>query len=208
MRNFLLFISYMLLSCSEESAVPQIHTKELSNEDYLFNLIYTKDSTETVAFKELIIKDGNTGKIKQKISLDAIEVNVNPISIFIDKDVNFDGYNDIGLINYNGNYNRSFSFWLFDEHNKSFKHYKELDSIYNPVFLKDQKVICSQWHIGSTDFYLEKYFWRNDSLILKERYEEYWTDTGRLSITKLIDDQYVKKDTLIADQYMSKMKCE
>lgn len=210
MRTFILILSsFILFSCNKRNIVPDLKSREVSNEDYLFSLKYTKaDSAAVTVLKGLEIVDIHTRKIKQAINLDTIELPEYSIMLNVTEDVNFDGYNDIKVLNYAGAYNSSSSFWLYNKSTKKFDHYKKLDEVYNPIISTGNKEICSKWRIGLSEFYFEKYYWKNDSLILKEKYKEYWTDKGTLSITKLSNEGYTTKDSVISKSMIDTMNCE
>lgn len=219
MKNFTFLFSFLLLFGCKENSEKKIvnkskkeniiYTKELSNDKYIFNFSYVKDSLnpEITRFKEISIIERNRNLEIQIIKIDTIEMNERNMFFSIDTDINFDGYNDLCVLNYEGNYNNSYSYWLFNEKNNNFQHYKGLDNIYNPEVISEKKIICSKWHSGVSSFYLEKYFWNKDSLILKEKFEESWTDKGHLTVTKLIKGKYTVKDSIIKDNLVMFMKC-
>jgi len=209
MKLFLLILfSWVTLSCNEKSVYPILYTKEVSNKGRLFSLTYTKDSTDTAILKNLSIKNIYTGKTIQLINLDTIEIDEKRIFLSIDEDVNFDGHNDIQVLNYTGAYNSCYSFWLYNSSTNSFNHYKILDEVNNPIILKEKKEICSKYRVGLSEFYLKKYFWKNNTLILKEKYEELWSENGIFKIIKLTDNGYISKDSIILDRKIEAMNCE
>lgn len=210
MRIFILILSsFILFSCNKRNIASDLYSKEVSNSEYLFSLKYIKpDSTDVAILKELEIIDTHTRKIKQVINLDTIELPEHRIMVNVTEDVNFDEYNDIMVLNYAGAYNSSSSFWLYNKSTKKFDHYRELDEVNNPIILIENKEICSKWRIGLSEFHFEKYYWKNDSLTLKEKYEEYWTDKGILKITKLTNMGYITNDSIILERIVEKMSCE
>lgn len=218
-KIFLLPLLLLLLNCTGkqndktiENKLVEMKTlhKSLSDNLHKYDLYYVKDSlkSDNVKFDKIVITNLKSGTEIQKIKIDTIEMDENNIHFSIDNDVNFDGYKDIGLLSYKGNYNTSYSFWLFDKKAGQFKYNKNLSNIYNPAFLDNKKEICSKWHSGLTEFYLEKYFWKNNVLVLKEKYEENWTDKGNLKVTKLVNGTYVKKDSIIAERYVENLLCK
>lgn len=210
MKAFIvIFISLIIFSCDKKSAVTDLHIKEVSGSKHQFRLKYNKkDSTETIILKELEIKDIYTKKTKQVINLDTIEVPVHSEVLNITQDVNFDGHDDIQILNYEGSYNSCYSFWLYNNSTDSFDHYKRLDGVNNPVILKETKEICSKYRIGLSEFYFEKYFWENNTLILKEKYKEFWSDKGILRITKLTNEGYMTNDSIILERMVEKISCK
>jgi hypothetical protein len=212
MRKYFLILSFVIIGCKDNrmkehkiiNLNDKVYTKYFSDKSFTYKVYYKRDSTNTTILKNVIIRKNK--KIIQKIKLDTIEVS--RLYFSIDDDINFDGFNDICLLNYEGSYTSTFSFWLYDKKSNQFKHYKDLDEIQNPAIIKDKKEICSSWHSGVSDFYLERYFWKNDSLLLKEKYEENITDKKRLTITKLMKGKYIVKDSIIKDNVVMFMKCQ
>jgi hypothetical protein len=202
----------LLLSCKEKQYNKTVNTsvkvdtlyKQLSDNLHKFKLFYIIDYSkpDIIKCEKIIITNFKDGVKVQIIKIDTIEIYKKNIYFSIDDDVNFDGYKDICLLNYEGNYNNSYYFWLFDKKSNQFKHYKDLDNVYNPAIIKEKKEICSKWHSGVSEFYLEKYFWKNDSLVLKEKYEEYWQDKGQLLITRLINGKYIVKEFVSCENKM------
>jgi hypothetical protein len=216
MKNlFILSIFILIFSCNykSESKLTNreiLHIKEFSNKLFKFDFSYTKNSInpEIIKCKKIIIRDINNGLEIQVIKIDTIEINRNSIFFSMDKDVNFDGYNDICYLNYVGAYTSLYSFWLYDKKNNNFKHYKGLDEIQNPIIIKEKNEICSFWHSGVSVFYLERYFWHNKSLILKEKYEESVTDKISLTTTKFVNNKYIVKNSTIKNNVVMFMKCK
>lgn len=187
--------------------------KQLSNKLYKFDLFYIKDPSkpDIIKCEKIVITDVGGRKKIQEIKIDTIQMYEKNIYFSIDNDVNFDGQNDISLLNYEGNYNSSFSFWLFDKSNNHFKHYKGLDNIYNPTFLDAKKEICSKWHSGLSEFHLEKYFWNKDLLILKEKYEETWSSSdakGHFKISKFENGKWNISEKNITERVLENMECK
>ena len=219
MKSFIsLVILIILLSCKENNVAkvfPQnkrnaIFIKEISNKNYRFEMSYSKDSINKgiIRCDKIVIFDRDKKSNVQEIKIDTIEMNENNIYFSIDEDVNFDGNNDLCILNYEGSYTVTYTFWLFDKTNHLFNHYEGLDEIQNPVIIKKRKEICSSWHSGLTSFNQEKYFWKNNLLTLKEKIEENWYDKGYLKTTKLINDKYVVKDSVIQKNVVMFMKCD
>lgn len=211
-KYFLLIIFFVIVGCKDSrikehkiiNINDKIYTENFSDKNFTYKVYYKKDTTNTIKLKNLIISIDK--KTIQEIKLDTIEI---PHLYFsIDDDVNFDGYNDICILNYEGAYTKTFSFWLYDKNNNKFKHYKGLDEIQNPVIIKNKNEICSKWHSGVSDFYLEKYFWKDGSLILKEKYEESKTDKIRLTTTKLVNGKYIVKNSIRKDNVVMFMDCK
>jgi hypothetical protein len=210
MKTFIiLLISAFFLNCCQEKAHSPLYYKEVLNEEFVFTISYQKNDSNNIAkLKNLEIKDFMTKETIQVIGLELIELPEQDISINISKDVNFDGFNDLIITNYVGSYNSNFSFWLFSKQRNQFIHYKALDEMNNPIILEKENEICSKYRIGLSEFFIEKYFWKNDILILKEKHEEFWTENGILKTTTPTNNGYKTKDSIIFERVIENMNCE
>lgn len=217
MKKIIIIISILITcSCAKKKNIKEnlksgrdtIFIKELSDNSFIYRLTYLKDSVQNLTLEKLEIKQKSKGVIIQQDKLEINEISENCFYFSIDKDINFDGHNDICIKNYEGAYTSTYSYWLYDEKSIRFKHCKVLDEIKNPAIIKDKKELCSSWHSGLSEFHLEKYFWEKDSLILKEKYEESWTDKGYLKTTKLVNNRYIIKDSVIKKNIVMFMKCK
>lgn len=162
------------------------------------DLFYSKNQNKEVTFDSIIItnksnKNSQKIKLKKDYFLSDWETEY---SLSVKEDINFDGFNDISLINYKGNYNSSYSYWVYKKNSKKYKHITSLDSIYNPVFDTDKKEIYSEWRVAFEEFHFEKYFWKNDQIILKEENIKYSThDSINPEVEysrKLINGKYIE----------------
>jgi len=118
-----------------------------------------------ISFKSISILNKN--KLHQKIRVDTISVlNEREVIFNIDNDANFDGYNDIELINQAGNYTSSSSFWLYNQKSRKYDHYKPLDTIQNIKFDRKRKEITSSYHIGPVNTYSKTYQWEKGKLLM------------------------------------------
>lgn len=194
------------ISDTVSSVKNSIFKKEIEDSLFVYQLIYTKSDSEIIKMKQLKVKDKISKDIVLLEELD-IEIIENYFFFSVKEDFNFDGFNDIQLLNYSGAYNSCYSFWLYDNKNNRFNHHKGLDEMYNPIILNDKKQICSKYRVGLSDFIMEKYFWEKDSLILFEKHEEYWTDKGHLIITKLVNGEYNTKDSIINYKMIELFNC-
>lgn len=187
-------------------------TKIISDTNYNYTLFYSTDTMQTASLHSITITDKKTEKVIQKISLSTENIQLPEWSIVfsVDMDVNFDGYKDLRLTNYEGNYNGSCSYWLFNKKENIFQKKHALDNIYNLSILQKEKLLCSKWHAGLNSFYLEKYFWENNSLKLKEKYEENWwgESQGLLTVTKLDNNIYKKREYKVKERVVEKMSCD
>lgn len=169
--------------------------KDENNESY-FNLYYSKSKNNMVGFDSIIIKNKTNKKI-QKIKLKK-DYFLSEWEIYfnVNKDVNFDGINDIELVNYKGNYNSSFTYWVYHENNHKYKHIKSLDSIYNPVFDSLKRKIFSEYRIPLSSEHSEEYFWKNNEIILEKEKITYHTNDSTNPVIytrKLVDGKYIEK---------------
>ncbi|MEZ0006704.1 hypothetical protein ABH942_002081 [Flavobacterium sp. 28YEA47A] len=140
------------------------------NRESFVNLFYSKDQNKYVFFDSIIIQN-KSDKTIQKIKLkneSFLSDWETEYCLSVDKDINFDGFDDISLINYKGLYNSSHSYWVYKKNFKKYKHIKSLDSIYNVGFDKNKKEVYSEWRVALQEFHSETYFWKNDQIILKE----------------------------------------
>ena len=174
--------------------------KKENRESYCF-LYYSKDKKENVSFDSLVIKN------KQNNGIQKINIKKNyflfpyEITFSANEDINFDGYKDIQLVNYVGNYNSSHSYWIYKNKTKKYKHIIALDSVYNPGFDSIKKQIYSEWRVALQEFHSENYFWRNDEVILKEeKIKNYVTgleDSINLYTKKLVNGKYIIKEEIV-----------
>lgn len=83
----------------------------------------------------------------------------------------------------------------------------KLNNIYNPILIPKRKQIYAKWRIGMDNFNLEKYIWQDDTLVLMKKYEENWSNdtTGSLSITRLENNKYLHKDSIVKQRSIEEM---
>lgn len=140
-------------------------SKTLMGNGYSYVLMGRQEMNEVINFKSLNIFEKK--KLHQKIIIDTVSVLSEAEAYFdVNKDVNFDGYNDLEVINQVGNYWSSSSFWLYNKKTKRYDYYKPMDTIVNPLVDKKNKAITSNYHIGPTDYYYKVYEWKNNKLIM------------------------------------------
>jgi hypothetical protein len=140
-------------------------SKTLTGNGYSYVLKGRQETNEVINFKSINIFFKK--KLHQKIIFDTVSVLREAEAYFdVSKDVNFDGYNDLEVINQVGNYWSSSSFWLYDKKLKKYEYYKPMDTIINPVVDSKSKSITSNYHIGPTDFYYKVYEWKNNKLVM------------------------------------------
>lgn len=92
-------------------------SQSLKGNGYTYILKGLESPNGAISFKSVSIFYKK--KLYQKITVDTVSVLRDSEVVFnIDKDVNFDGSNDIELINWAGNYAWSSSFWLYNKKSK------------------------------------------------------------------------------------------
>lgn len=115
------------------------------------------------------IKISKSGKLIQTIPIakdSAYVYKVDEIDFSSDKDWNFDGNNDIILINWHGMVDATYYLWLFDEKSEKYVFCPSFSKIMTPGLDKKNNEIVSEYHIGPTNFYYEKYKWRNGKFVM------------------------------------------
>ncbi|AZA79431.1 hypothetical protein EG347_18960 [Chryseobacterium sp. G0186] len=190
MTRVLLFLTIILGSCSKKTTAEKRNviredsigkplqiaenadivevpcSKTLAGNGYVYTLDGVKESDETINFKSVSIFDKK--KLLQKITVDSISVlNEREVYFNVNQDVNFDGLNDIELVNQAGNYTSCSSFWLYNKKAKKYEYYKPLDTIINPKIDVVNKKILSNYHVGPIDTYFKVYAWEKGKLILE-----------------------------------------
>lgn len=149
----------------EEDTTTIPFSKSLDGNGYFYQLEGTKNANGSINFKSINIFYKR--ELHQKIIIDTVSVLSEAEAYFdVNKDVNFDGYNDLEVINQVGNYWSSSSFWLYNKKTKKYDYYKPMDTIINPLVDKKNKAITSNYHIGPTDYYYKVYEWKNNKLIM------------------------------------------
>lgn len=155
-----------IITSEKEDTATVPFSKSLTGNGYFYTLEGVKNSNETIDFKSINIFYKR--ELHQKIIFDTVSVlNENEAYFSIDKDANFDGYNDLEVVNQVGNYFSSSSFWLYNKKSKKYIYYKPFDSIINPGIDSKNKAIISDYHVGPSNFYSKTYEWKGKNLILQ-----------------------------------------
>lgn len=209
--KLILFLYFnLLVSCSyvdDFVATNQLTNYTTEDSHFIYCVFYENIGNDLIHIEKLKVSNKQTKEEVLNENLN-IEVPINYLQINIAEDYNFDGHNDISLLTYAGNYNNNYTFWLYDSLTNDFKHFTEMDNIYNPFFIKGSKIICSKYRVGLSEFYFSKYIWNHNKIQLVEKYEEIWYDKGHLSITKRLDNgTYFTKDSLISDMFVNFLEC-
>lgn len=140
-------------------------SKMLTGNGYEYVLEGRQEANEVINFKSINIFYKR--KLHQKIIFDTVSVLREAEAYFdVTKDVNFDGYKDLEIVNQVGNYYSSSSFWLYDKKTKKYDYCKSMDTIVNPVVDSKNKLITSNYHIGPVDYYSKVYEWKNNKLVM------------------------------------------
>ena len=88
---------------------------------------------------------------------------------FVVEDVNFDGRNDIRLLQSMGaRGNTSYLFWLYDTAAKHFARDTVLETLPNPYVDAKEKKITSYWSVGCCEYGTDVYDYQNGQLVLYE----------------------------------------
>lgn len=198
MRRVSVFILVVLASCSkkaldektihknEDSLVQNLEavhrentedtisvpfSKSLQGNGYVYTLNGLESPNGAINFKSINIFYRK--KLHQKIIFDTVFVlNEREVVFNVDKDANFDGFNDVELINRAGNYAYSSSFWLYNQKTKKYDHYKPLDTIQNIKIDTGKREITSDYHIGPVNTYSKTYQWQKGQLLLMSAHIE------------------------------------
>jgi predicted Holliday junction resolvase-like endonuclease len=175
-----------------------VYAIKKENRESFINLFYSKDQNKNVAIDSIIIRNksnNNIQKIKLKKNYFLPEYQAE-YCMSAKEDINFDGFSDLSIINYYGNYNSSSSYWVYKKNQKKYKQVKSLDSIYNADFDNSKKEIYSEWRVAFEEFHSETYFWKNDQIILKEeniKYSERDSNNTEVKYSrKLINGKYIE----------------
>ncbi|KMQ58489.1 hypothetical protein ACM46_22585 [Chryseobacterium angstadtii] len=149
----------------EEDTASLPFSQSLKENGYLYTLKGLESPNGAINFKSINIFYKN--KLHQKIIVDTVSVlNEREVVFSADKDANFDGYKDVELINWAGNYSYSSSFWLYNQKTGKYDHYKPLDTIQNIKIDAGRREITSNYHIGPANTYSKTYQWKNGKLLM------------------------------------------
>ena len=133
--------------------------------DFLYQLFCIERKSGIIDFTTIKVFKKN--KLVQKIKVDsAYAYEERNIHFSVEQDVNFDGFNDIELMNWNGMYASTSSFWLFDKIKNRYFHYKPLEHIPNIEINNEKKEIISDYRVGLGEFGNKVYKWRKNELYL------------------------------------------
>jgi len=115
------------------------------------------------------IKILKSGQLIQKINLpkdSAYVYHDDEIDFSSDEDWNFDGNNDIVLINWHGMVDSKYYLWIYDKNSGKYDFCPSFSKIMSPALDQKKKEIVSEYHIGPTEFHYEKYQWKKGKYVL------------------------------------------
>lgn len=121
------------------------------------------------------------------------------------EDINFDGYIDIGVLSWTSTtIQKTYDFWVFEEDKELFKRDSTLDTIWNPAFFPEHKVVYSNWRVGVNEAGHAIYKYEPNKLTCLVEKAEYWgidpKANGTLETTVLRNGQPVKTEFDIQDR--------
>jgi hypothetical protein len=114
--------------------------------------------------------------------------------VCIIEDVNFDGHNDVRLLNWTSiNLQTSYWYWIYNASSGQFQSDTTLEEYTNPYFDSTSKTFHTWWRIGFENYGHARYAWNNGNLQLIASEEESWVyvDKGYL-ITKKTENGTIK----------------
>ncbi|MBB6368959.1 XAC2610-related protein [Chryseobacterium shigense] len=149
----------------EEDTETVPFSRSVKGNGFVYTLHGLEKANGSIDFKSISIFEKK--KLRQKIIVDSVYVLHDWEIIFnADKDANFDGFKDLEVINWAGNYAFSSSFWLYNQKTRKYDHYKPLDTIQNIEIDAKRKEINSNYHIGPVNTYSKTYQWENGKLLM------------------------------------------
>lgn len=156
---------------NESSKIVNKFTEKRTANGFVYKLYCEEEKSGMINFQVIEVFKNN--KLIQKIKVDSVLVyHRNEVLFEVDKDVNFDGKNDIQLVNWVGMHatDISYSFYIYDKNISKYKHDPSLDDITNLVINKINKTIVSQYFIGPVNQNEEIYKWKKGKLFLISGY--------------------------------------
>ena len=183
MKNLLyLFCVILLNSCASDADKDNTSSKSdiaeelswnFSDQNFKYTIIYDTvaypgDATHfsNVVQRVEIIKDG---KIVQSIHPEKLMVDkyLDSSYLFIVEDVNFDGHNDIRIINWlSTRSDKMYDFWIFNEKTALFEQDTSINEIFNPSFDHKNKTMYTYWRIGVNEEGHAIYNWQKGKINL------------------------------------------
>ncbi len=124
------------------------------------------------------------------------------------EDMNFDGYQDFGLLTaWGATGNEQYKFWLFDPKTKRFIYNDDLSGLISPSADKDKKLITSWQNMGSAAraYILELYRWNGDKLELIREVDQELVqeDTKGATFHKVVSEPKDGKLVVVSDRILT-----
>ena len=113
------------------------------------------------------------GKLIQSIPIEEFmcERYLDSTSVFIVEDINFDGHNDLRVINWLGTRSdKEYRYWIYDTKTEMFNADTTLNDFMNPSFDQNTKTIYTHWRYGINEEGHAIYNWQNGkcNLLIEE----------------------------------------
>jgi len=184
-------IFFIILSFSSLFGVSQ--TKLIYN-DKNFSFVLSIDSTltpDSVNY-DCTVKSITITRLKDNKQLQVLKPEESAPScglpkdqVFIIEDVNFDGVNDIRLLQFlPAAPNLPYYYWTYDSKTQKFVRQKSLEDITSPEFDHKRKLIFSFWRDGCCNHGLSTYKYINGKPILIEESEVKTDDNNNITTIK------------------------
>ena len=150
---------------NESSKIVNKFTEKRTANGFVYKLYCEEEKSGMINFQVIEVFKNN--KLIQKIKVDSVLVyHRNEVLFEVDKDVNFDGKNDIQLVNWVGMHDATYNFYLYSKSSDKYVHFPQLSKIRNIEIDKENKMISSAYHDGPTDNSFDNYIWKKGKLVL------------------------------------------
>ncbi|MCL1999965.1 MAG: hypothetical protein FWG74_00905, partial [Planctomycetes bacterium] len=101
------------------------------------------------------------------------------------RDLDFDGFSDVGILYSQGMQNIYYDAWLWRPDARVFVKYEEMHEVASPDFDADRKRVRSYAHVSATDNVTIDYAWENGRLVaVEQKIQEYSPETDTFSIRR------------------------
>lgn len=153
----------------EREQIVKKYTIDKKGNGLVYQIFCEEQKNGIVNFRK--IKILKSGQLIQKINIQkdsAYVYNKNEIDFSNDTDWNFDGNNDIVLINWHGMVDTTYYLWLYDKNSGKYNLCPSFSEIMNPGLDKKKKEIVSEYHVGPTEFHYKKYQWKKGKYVLTD----------------------------------------
>ncbi len=149
-------------------------TGRISSEtpEYLFKIYgYKNEDNFSYSANRIVIldKDDNSEKIIQEITFGDTQTYDSVSLGFVMEDMNFDGFNDIRIQSFvPAGPNTPYYYWLWDKDSFKYVRNNDLEKITAPEFDNENELVISYIRISAVEYWIHKYKYENDTLILVE----------------------------------------